>query len=222
MLSKRLENVLTAAVREVKRRNHEFLTLEHLLYAMTQDESSQDILSGCGADARKLQLQLERFFVEHMEVLPETHPTEVVQTIGVQRVLQRSIMHMQSAGKERVEVGDVLAALFDEDDSYAVYFLKSQGVSRLDVLEFISHAMPGAEPEEPARRAAPGGTPEGGEDKKASFLEQFTVNLTDKAKKGEIDPLIGRDEEMKRTIQVLARRRKNNPIYVGDAGVGWR
>ncbi|EPR44107.1 ATP-dependent Clp protease, ATP-binding subunit clpA [Desulfovibrio sp. X2] len=216
MLSKRLENVLTTAVREVKRRNHEFLTLEHLLYAMAQDDSGQDILSGCGADTKKLRHQLERFFIDHMEVLPESHPTEVVQTLGVQRVLQRSIMHMQSAGKEKVEVGDVLAALFDEEDSYAVYFLKSQGVSRLDVLEFISHTITESLDDEAEQKTGPAKEAE----KEDKFLEQYTVNLTEKAKRGEIDPLIGRDEEMKRTIQVLARRRKNNPIYVGDAGVG--
>ncbi|EPR31556.1 ATP-dependent Clp protease, ATP-binding subunit clpA [Alkalidesulfovibrio alkalitolerans DSM 16529] len=223
MLSKRLESVLTSAVREVKRRNHEFLTLEHLLYAMVQDESGQEILTACGADSDKLKLQLERFFIDHMEILPESHPTEVVQTLGVQRVLQRSIMHMQSAGKSKVEVGDVMAALFDEDDSYAVYFLKAQGVTRLDVLEYISHGVEEAgegltDLNEEIRQGK--AKPAAENDKDAKFLEQFTVCLTDKAKKGEIDPLIGRDPEMKRTIQVLARRRKNNPIYVGDAGVG--
>ena len=223
MLSKRLESVLTSAVREVKRRNHEFLTLEHLLYAMVQDESGQEILSACGADSDKLKLQLERFFIDHMEVLPESHPTEVVQTLGVQRVLQRSIMHMQSAGKSKVEVGDVMAALFDEDDSYAVYFLKAQGMTRLDVLEYISHGVEEAgegltDLNEEIRQGK--AKPAAENDKDVKFLEQFTVCLTDKAKKGEVDPLIGRDPEMKRTIQVLARRRKNNPIYVGDAGVG--
>ncbi len=224
MLSKRLENVLTSAVKEVKRRNHEYLTLEHLLYAMLMDDAGKGVLTNCGANAVRLKNQLERFFLDHLEVMPEDASSEVVQTLGVQRVLQRAIMQMQSSGKEKVEIGDVLAAFFDEEDSYAVYFLKSQGVARLDVLEYISHGPPedwrssseeggtgtGAEGKERA-----GGSKEGG-----SALEQFTVNMVEKAAAGEIDPLIGRRLELERTIQVLNRRRKNNPIFVGDPGVG--
>jgi ATP-dependent Clp protease ATP-binding subunit ClpA len=225
MLSKRLENVLTTAVREVRRRHHEYLTLEHLLFAMLKEDSGKDILHNCSVDVSKLEQQLERFFIDHMEVLPENTSTEVVQTLGVQRVLQRAILQMQSAGKSKVEVGDVLAALFDEDDSYAVYFLKSHGVTRLDVLEYISHGMPKDEEEEewqsdpnpfqnkPLETPAPG-------KKGKSALEQYTQNLVERARKGEIDPLIGRQAELERTIQVLARRRKNNPLFVGDPGVG--
>ncbi|EMG38948.1 ATP-dependent Clp protease ATP-binding subunit ClpA [Desulfocurvibacter africanus PCS] len=214
MLSKRLETVLTDAVKEVKRRNHEFLTLEHLLYAIVREESGKSILESCGADLMRLRNQLERYFIDHLEVMPEPMSTEVVQTLSVQRVLQRAIMHMQSAGKDQVEVGDVLASLFDEEDSYAVYFLKSQGISRLDILEVIAH---------PSNQPEPGKSCSGGEcggGKKESLLDQFTVNLVQKAREGLIDPLIGRKDELERTIQVLARRRKNNPLYVGDPGVG--
>ncbi len=217
MLSKTLERVLTNAVKEVKRRSHEYLTLEHLLYAVVLDDSGKDILAGCGANVVRLKNQLERFFLDHMEVLPKDTATEVVQTLGVQRVLQRAIMQMQNAGKNQVEVGDVLAALFDEEDSYAVYFLKSHGITRLDVLESISHGQ-GVEPWRQDSPPRPGETPEprtGG-----TALEQFTVNLIEKAREGRIDPLIGRSPELERTIQVLMRRRKNNPIYVGDPGVG--
>ena len=213
MLSKKLEKVLTSAVKEVKRRNHEYLTLEHLLYAMLLEETGRDILVHCGANVVRLKHQLERFFTDHMEALPQNTDAEVVQTISVQRVLQRAIMQMQSSGKQQVEVGDVLAALFDEEDSYAVYYLKSHGVSRLDVLEYISHGA-GRE-----QAAAEGGEGEAGA-KSGSALEQYTVDLVAKAKKGEIDPLIGRDQELTRTIHVLLRRRKNNPIFVGDPGVG--
>lgn len=221
MLSKRLENVLTVAVREVRRRNHEYLTLEHLLYALVQEEQGKEILSNCGVDVSRLQNQLERFFVDHMEVIPEVS-TEVVQTLGVQRVLQRAILQMQSAGKEKVEVGDVLAALFDEDDSFAVYFLKSHGATRLDILEFISHHAPksggwkGEDSLDGKVDAGPGSKSK----KNGSMLEQFTVNLVERANEGSIDPLIGREAEMDRTVQVLARRRKNNPLFVGDPGVG--
>jgi ATP-dependent Clp protease ATP-binding subunit ClpA len=214
MLSKKLERVLTTAVKEVKRRGHEYLTLEHLLYAMLLEETGREILVHCGVNVVRLKHQLERFFTDHMEALPQDANTEVVQTLGVQRVLQSSIMQMQSSGKQQVEVGDVLAAFFAEEDSYAVYYLKSHGVSRLDVLEYISHG-PGRE------QASSEG---GGEDRDpkagGSALEQYTVDLVAKAGKGEIDPLIGRDQELTRTIHVLLRRRKNNPIFVGDPGVG--
>jgi ATP-dependent Clp protease ATP-binding subunit ClpA len=219
MLGKRLERVLTNAVKEVKRRNHEYLTLEHLLHAIVGEESGKSILINCGANVVRLRHQLERFFAEHMETLPQEQATEVVQTLGVQRVLQRAIMQIQSAGKTKVEVGDVLAAIFEEDDSYAVYFLKSHGVSRLDVLECIAHGQGmeegGSENEDASRQGE-----ESGGKKKESALEQFTVDLVAKAREGKIDPLIGRDEELTRTVQVLARRRKNNPLYVGDPGVG--
>ncbi|WP_243366223.1 ATP-dependent Clp protease ATP-binding subunit ClpA [Fundidesulfovibrio soli] len=212
MLGKNLERVLTNAVKEVKRRNHEYLTLEHLLHAIVQEESGKAILLSCGANVVRLKLQLERFFAEHMEVVSEEQSSEVVQTLGVQRVLQRAIMQMQAAGKENVHVGDVLAAMFEEDDSYAVYFLKSQGISRLDVLESIAHGQ-GVEQGAEAETANKNG-------EKQTALEQFTVDLVAKARDGKIDPLIGREEELTRTVQVLARRRKNNPLYVGDPGVG--
>ncbi|MFV0420779.1 ATP-dependent Clp protease ATP-binding subunit ClpA [Oleidesulfovibrio sp.] len=218
MIGKRLEAVLSVAVSEVTARNHEYLTLEHVLYAMTLEPQGIYILEGCGADADNLRKRLETFFDSHLESLPEETPTEVVQTLGVQRVLQRAVMQMQSSGKDSVELGDVLAAMFEEEDSYALYFLRAQGVARLDVLEFISHGMgdwtEGEEEllEEPAAAGEKSG--------KSSALEQFTVNLTARAREGHIDPLIGRAHELERTVQVLARRRKNNPLYVGEPGVG--
>ena len=215
MLGKRLETVLTNAVKEVKRRNHEYLTLEHLLYAMAQEESGKAILLSCGANIVRLVHLLESFFGEHLESLPVDQPTEVVQTLGVQRVMQRAIVQIQSAGRNRVDVGDVLAAMFEEDDSYAVYFLKSQGLSRMDVLECIAHGQ-GVHDEDSPESEQQGQ----GAKKKETALEQFTNDLVAKARAGKIDPLIGRDEEITRTIQVLARRRKNNPLYVGDPGVG--
>ncbi|WP_449242857.1 ATP-dependent Clp protease ATP-binding subunit ClpA [Desulfovibrio sp.] len=230
MLSKGLENALTAAVAEVKRRKHEYLTLEHLLYALCLEPGGESVLSACGADVAKLREQLQGFFTENLEVLPEGAESEVIQTLGVRRVLQRAVWQKRAAGKETVEVGDVLAALFEEEDSYAVYFLRSHGVSRLDVLEHISHGMPASEQggwEATPRRQAPGGRPgapqpqaPGPDPGKKSALEEFTSNLTERAAQGGIDPLIGRSEELARTVQVLARRRKNNPIFVGDPGVG--
>ncbi|WP_272699967.1 ATP-dependent Clp protease ATP-binding subunit ClpA [Desulfovibrio sp. Fe33] len=222
MLSKELESALTAAVNEVKRRNHEFLTLEHLLYAISIEEQGEEILEACGAEMDRLRDQLGRFFVENMETLPEGTESEVIQTLGVRRVLQRAVWQKKASGKNTVEVGDVLAAMFDEEDSYAVYFLRTHDVSRLDILEFISHGMSmhddwndmGDDP-----MSKPDGL-DGRPGEKKSPLKEFTVNLTDRAAQGLIDPLIGRSAELERTIQVLSRRRKNNPIFVGDPGVG--
>ncbi|WP_320175705.1 ATP-dependent Clp protease ATP-binding subunit ClpA [Maridesulfovibrio sp.] len=230
MLSKALEQALTSAVNEVRLRNHEFLTLEHLLYAIIQEEMGADILAGCGAELTKLRSQLERFFDENLEPLPTGVDTEVIQTLGVRRVLQRAIWQKKAAGKDVVELGDVVAAMFEEEDSYAVYFLKTHDISRLDILEYISHSMTendwsegldiSPNPQQGGIGSSPEGKPSGGKDDKKSPLEEFTTNLTQRARDGKIDPLIGRDSEVERTLQVLSRRRKNNPIFVGDPGVG--
>lgn len=230
MLSKALEQALTSAVNEVRLRNHEFLTLEHLLYAIIQEEVGADVIAGCGAELPKLRSQLERFFDENLEPLPSGVETEVIQTLGVRRVLQRAIWQKKAAGKDSVEVGDVVAAMFEEEDSYAVYFLKTHDISRLDILEYISHSMPESgwsagldispNPQTGDSGFSPEGQPAGGKDDKKSPLEEFTSNLTQRARDGKIDPLIGRDSEVERTLQVLSRRRKNNPIFVGDPGVG--
>ncbi|MFO7718653.1 MAG: ATP-dependent Clp protease ATP-binding subunit ClpA [Thermodesulfobacteriota bacterium] len=209
MLSKELERIFASAVHEVKRRQHEFLTLEHILYAYLQDGNGKTFLNNCGANIQELKTELEQFFVNHLEVYPSGQSREVIQTLSVQRVLQRAIMHMQSAGKEAVHIGDLLASLLEEEDSYASFYLRSQGVERLDVLEYISHGQ---------EQEAAGST--SSESKGNSALEQYTVDLVQRARDGLIDPLIGREGELQRTVQVLARRRKNNPIYVGDPGVG--
>jgi len=219
MLSKGLEAVLTSAFHEVRRRRHEYLTLEHLLYAMTREAASSDILDACGADVDKLRAQLEGFFAEHMNPLPADSESEVVQTLSVRRVMQRAVWQKQSSGKELVEVGDVIAAMFEEEDSFAVFFLTGQGITRLDVLEYISHGLPHeAGPPDDEGQERPGGKQEA--QRRKNPLEEFTRDLTAKARTGGIDPLIGRAAELERTIQVLARRRKNNPILVGDPGVG--
>jgi ATP-dependent Clp protease ATP-binding subunit ClpA len=221
MLSKDLESALTSAVNEVKRRNHEFLTLEHLLYAISVEEQGEEILESCGAEMERLRDQLGRFFVENMEALPEGTETEVIQTLGVRRVLQRAVWQKKASGKSVVDVGDVLAAMFDEEDSYAVYFLRTHDVSRLDVLEFISHGLSTGDWNDLGNDQPSKVEPlDDRSNEKKSPLEEFTVNLTDRAADGLIDPLIGRQEELDRTVQVLSRRRKNNPIFVGDPGVG--
>ncbi len=219
MISKELEAIIASAIKEARKRRHEFFTLEHILYAFVMDPAGRKILYHCGVDLDLLKENLETFFDRKMEKLPEGVDKEPIQTLSVQRVLQRAIMHVQSAEKREVEIGDILAAMFFEDHSHAVYFLKLQGVSRLDVLNYISHGISkvGAyEDEEPP----PESITEPKTSKRKSALEAFTVNLIQKAAQGLIDPLIGREQEILRTLQILSRRNKNNPIFVGDPGVG--
>ncbi len=226
MINRELELTFAAAIKEAKGRRHEFFTLEHILYAMLHDVTGRRILYHCGANLEELKERLEKFLTDRVEKLPEGVGQEPIQTMSVQRVLQRAIMHVHGAEKKEVDAGDILAAMFYEESSYAVYFLKSQGVTRLDVLSFISHGISKVgdpDEEDLLRRANLAPAPGGGsrqEQKKTSALESFTVNLIEKAREGSIDPLIGREEEILRTLQILGRRSKNNPIFVGDPGVG--
>ncbi|MCS6924271.1 MAG: ATP-dependent Clp protease ATP-binding subunit ClpA [Candidatus Binatia bacterium] len=223
-LSRELEISLTLAIKEAKRRRHEYLCLEHVLYALLFDEDVADIVRNCGGDVKALRRDLETFFQEQLEQLPEGEEVEPVQTLGFQRVLQRAAAHVQSSGKDVIEGRNLLVALFREENSYALYLLQKQGITRLDVLNYISHGIskiPTGEEEEPASRAD-GGVGEDDDEPRPvrNPLEAFAANLVQRAKEGLIDPLIGRETELERTIHVLCRRRKNNPIYVGDSGVG--
>jgi ATP-dependent Clp protease ATP-binding subunit ClpA len=223
MISRELEIALQSAVKEARNRRHEFLTLEHILYALLHDATGRRILYHCGADLEETVASVEKFFDDKVEKLPGDIDQDPMQTIAVQRVLQRAILQVQGAGKQEVDAGDILAAMFYEENSYAVYFLKNQGVSRLDVLEFISHKISKVGEEdlegEPEESEVPPDAQQQGK-RKAGALERFTVNLVQKARDGRIDPLIGREREVLRTFQILGRRTKNNPIFVGDPGVG--
>ncbi|HYA41094.1 MAG TPA: Clp protease N-terminal domain-containing protein, partial [Syntrophobacteraceae bacterium] len=218
MINKELELTFVAAIKEAKQRRHEFFTLEHILYAILHDAKGRRILHQCGADLDKLKERLEKYFDERSEKLPQGIEQDPIQTLAVQRVLQRALVHVQGAEKKEVDAGDILAAMFFEDNSYAVYFLKSQGISRLDVLSYISHGIskvPDPEDAEYQAQEQPSPAKRG-----AGALESFTVNLIEKARQGLIDPLIGREDEILRTLQILGRRSKNNPVFVGDPGVG--
>jgi len=226
-ISRELEVTLTLAVNEARRRRHEFLCLEHVLYALTFDETVSNIIRQCGGDVKGLQRDLEVFFKENLEQLTEdTDEQEPQQTLGFQRALQRAAAHVQSSGKDVIEGRNLLVALFREEKSHALYLLNKQGITRLDVLNYISHGISKIsteEDEQPSR--ADDGRDEGAEDgddprPMRKPLEAFTSNLVQRAKEGLIDPLIGRGNELERTIHVLCRRRKNNPVYVGDSGVG--
>lgn len=225
MIQKDLEVALYATMREAQTRRHEYITLEHLLYTLCFDTTSLKILKSVGVDVDQLKKDLEAFLSEELEQLPEGSYSEPMQTVAFQRVLQRAILHVRSSGKEEVDGGNVLVALFAEPDSHAVFFLENQGVERLDLVSFISHGVSKGSDDEgnwldkPAHSSAGEGD-EGDEDSPKNPLEAFCTNLVERATQGKIDPLIGRDAEVERTVQILCRRRKNNPILVGDPGVG--
>jgi ATP-dependent Clp protease ATP-binding subunit ClpA len=218
-LSRELTIALSLALDEARERGHEFITLEHVLYALLTDPTSAECLEACGADLKKLEAALDAFF-DTLESIPEAereNEDEPKQTEAFRRVLNRAALHVQSSGKTEIRGPNVLVALFSEADSHAVSMLAEQDIEKLDVTSFIAHGRRKV-PEVRHLEGAGGGEGEG--KPAANPLKQFCVNLNERAKAGKIDPLIGRTAELERTIQVLARRRKNNPLYLGDAGVG--
>ncbi|MBU0986313.1 MAG: ATP-dependent Clp protease ATP-binding subunit ClpA [Proteobacteria bacterium] len=218
MISKQLSETLGFAVREAKKRRHEYVSIEHLLFAILFDSDGVETIENCGASIENLKNKLESFFSERMQSIPEGNEYVLQQTVGFQRVIQRAVNHVRSAEKQEVSVNDILASIFLEKDSHAEYFLSAEGITRLDVLNYISHNVAkAAYPEEPVDL---GRTGQSEKKKKASPLELFTIDLVERAAQGKLDPLIGRELEIERTIQVLCRRRKNNPVFVGDPGVG--
>ncbi len=224
MLSKTLEKALVRAIREAKNYRNEYVTVEHMLYGLLYDELTNHIISHCGGSIENLKERLEAFFKGELPVLGTIGPSEPAQTMAFNRVLQRAVSHVQSCGKSEVDSGDLLAAILSEAESHAVYFLGSEGVGRLAVIEYISHGLPSEGlQKEPLPRvpAGPATGPEATEtDKDEKILQEFTVNLTHRAAGGHLDPLIGRYMEVNRMMQVLCRRKKNNPLLVGEPGVG--
>src|SRR6476620_1692893 len=225
MFSQALEIVLTVAYREATARRHTHLTLEHLLYALAHDPDGERILAACGADLPQLRKDLDRYLKESVEQFNRGQQKEPEQTLAFRRVLQTAVLHVQSAGRQEVQSGDVLAATLQQNKSYAAQLLAGQGITRLDVLEFITHGIskvpsgaPGSSDTESGDAEAGGG--ERGSATARDPLSAYAMNLTDRARAGELDPLIGRADELQRTMEILCRRRKNNPVFVGDAGVG--
>jgi len=218
MISKELSETLGFAVREAKRRRHEYVSVEHILFAVLHDSSGIETIENCGGNIQSLMASLEQFFEERMEKIAEDRDYVLQQTLAFQRVIQRAVNHVRSAEKQEVAVSDILASIFLEKDSFAAFFLNEQGISRLDILSYISHdAGPSPLIQDPAAGTR---TDKPDKPKKSDPIELYTLNLTRAAADGKIDPLIGREIEIERTIQILCRRRKNNPIYVGDPGVG--
>ena len=223
MLSPELQATLQRAVDDVRARRHEYLTLEHLLLQILDDPTGTDIVVKCGGSVDALRGELERFLDEQVEELPEGEDSGPDQTLAFQRVLQRAAMHVQAAGRQQMTTGNVIASMFRERDSHAVYLLEKQGITRFDVINYILHGVAKVENAGgPAiQRRSTGVDEDGAEDGKISNpLESFCVDLTQRAKDGKIDPLIGRADELERMIQVLSRRRKNNPLLIGEPGVG--
>ncbi len=227
MINKELSLALDAIIKDAQNRRHEYLTAEHILFALLHDESGIEIISGCGGDVMRIREAIESFFTKSIPVLPTGKTSSPIPTLGFHRVIQRAIQHVQSAEKSEVEAGDLLAAIYEEPDSFAAHFLNREGISRFDVIQYMSHGS------EAPRRTQEDGAPFA-ESKRGNVsgqtepkfagasdpLKLYAVNLIDKAAAGEIDPLVGRQAEIERTIQVLCRRKKNNIVLVGEPGVG--
>ncbi|WP_427983374.1 ATP-dependent Clp protease ATP-binding subunit ClpA [Agarivorans sp.] len=217
MLNKELEQTLNQAFKEARQQQHEFMTVEHLLLALLENAAAKEALLACGANLHQLTQELSSFIEQTTPVIPEDDSDRETQpTLGFQRVLQRAVFHVQSSGNSEVSGANVLVAIFSEQESQAVYFLKKADISRLDVVNFISHGI--RKDEEPSSEQ--GQVDSEAQSEEVKQLESFASNLNQLVLKGKIDPLIGRDKELSRTIQVLCRRRKNNPLLVGEAGVG--
>ena len=220
MLSSELEICLNEAFQGAREARHEFMTVEHLLLAIIDTPKVREILRACGADAARLRNELKDFVDQTTPRLKQDDDREVQPTLGFQRVLQRAVFHVQSSGKKEVAVANVLVAIFSEKHSHAAYLLGLQEISRLDVVNFISHGLSKSEDAPRSAEEAPAQTESERDAEGASALEKFATNLNKLAQEGRIDPLIGRALEIERTVEILCRRRKNNPLYVGEAGVG--
>ena len=224
MIAQELEVSLHMAFVEARQQRHEFITVEHLLLALLDNPSAADVLRACSANTDDLRKSLSTFIKDNTPQVAGTDDVDTQPTLGFQRVIQRAIMHVQSTGSGKKEVtgANVLVAIFGEKDSHAVYYLHQQGVTRLDVVNFIAHGIKKSDPPEPTKSGESQAESEesGEKSEKQSPLEQYTQNLNQLAKDGKIDPLIGREYEVERVIQILCRRRKNNPLLVGEAGVG--
>src|SRR5687767_1030021 len=219
MIAQELEVSLHMAFVEARQKRHEFITVEHLLLALCDNPSASEVLKACAAKIDELKKALSDFVMQHTPTVAGAGEVDTQPTLGFQRVIQRAILHVQSSGKKEVTGANVLVAIYGEKDSHAVYFLHQQGVSRLDVVNFISHGITKA-PQAPGSREEGENETEAPEAQTGGALESFTQNLNQLAIDGKIDPLIGRESELERVVQILCRRRKNNPLLVGEAGVG--
>src|SRR6202789_2475516 len=222
-LSRSLEQALHHAIKLASDRHHEYATLEHLLFALIDDTDASQVMKACNVDMDALKKAVQKYIDEDLSTLVMDESEEAKPTTGFQRVVQRAVLHVQNSGRDEVTGANVLVALFTERESHAVYFLQEQNMNRLDAVSYISHGIakrPGMSQPKPARGAADEEDEAEKPNKQGTeALEAYCVNLNEKAKSGRVDPLIGRGPEVDRTIQILCRRQKNNPLFVGDPGV---
>ena len=219
MIAQELEVSLHMAFVEARQKRHEFITVEHLLLALLDNPTAAEVLRACGANIDELRKNLAQHIAEQTPRIAADREVDTQPTLGFQRVIQRAILHVQSSGKKEVTGANVLVAIFGEKDSHAVYFLQQQGITRLDVVNYISHGITKT-PQPHSGKGEQEAEQEGQAETANSPLDNYTQNLNAQALAGKIDPLIGRDRELERVIQTLCRRRKNNPVFVGEAGVG--
>src|SRR3954453_3815322 len=220
MIAQELEVSLHMAFVEARQKRHEFITVEHLLLALLDNPTAAEVLRACGANMDELRKNLSQHIAEQTPRIAADREVDTQPTLGFQRVIQRAILHVQSSGKKEVTGANVLVAIFGEKDSHAVYFLQQQGIARLDVVNYISHGITKTPQAHQGKSADPEADQEGQAETSNSPLDNYTQNLNSLALAGKIDPLIGRDRELERVVQTLCRRRKNNPLLVGEAGVG--
>lgn len=221
MLSKELEFTLNRAFKKAREKRHEFMTIEHLLLALLDNSSAANVLRACRIDIEKLRIELNNFIEETTPIISESdYDRETQPTLGFQRVIQRAVFHVQSSGKNEVTGANVLAAIFSEQESQAAYLLKRENISRLDVINYLAHGIVKPENEDNDSLMPPIDPEMNNEESSNNPLENYAVNLNVQARLGLIDPLIGREKEIQRAIQILCRRRKNNPLLVGETGVG--
>lgn len=219
MLSKELEASLNVAFNEARNKRHEYITVEHLLLALLDNSSANSVLKACGADLLRLKGDISQYLDENTPVFHEDQIGEVQPTLGFQRVLQRAVFHVQSSGKKEVTGANVLVAIYGEQESQAIYLLHQQDVNRLDIVNYVSHGISKISEEDDSHADIDSGVEDVTETERLP-LEKYATNLNMKAIQNKIDPLIGREEEIERTVQILCRRRKNNPLLVGESGVG--
>jgi len=220
MINKEFELTIEATIRDAKSRNHEYLTVEHILYAVIHDEQGADIVTACGGSVSELKASLDSYFDESVPKIEEGAGLYPQPTVAFQKVFQRAMLQSESSSKEETGAGDILASIFLEEDSHAAYLLGLQGIKRLDVLNYVSHGIAKVPHDAEEESSEDAGEVRTGQPARRDPLESFTVDLTAKAARGEIDPLVGRRSELERMVQVLSRRKKNNVIFVGEPGVG--
>src|SRR5678815_5194913 len=218
MIAQELEVSLHMAFVEARQKRHEFITVEHLLLALLDNPTAAEVLRACGANMDELRKNLTQHIAEQTPRIAADREVDTQPTLGFQRVIQRAILHVQSSGKKEVTGANVLVAIFGEKDSHAVYYLNQQDVNRLDVVNYLSHGIAKQGGEEPSGHEDSVRGEAGESEGKGDALAEYANNLNELAMAGKIDPLVGRADEVERTIQVLCRRRKNNPLYVGEAG----